>query len=370
LGQQRGARMQLRSLLTLVAGVVGTLVFLAVAIVFQANLRSYHDDTSEHAVRVRAQALGVFLTRTLYEEWRRVESSAQEFSGADLSALQARLDAVAGSDDKVSWMGVAAPDGTILASTGGLLSGESVAWRPWFQQGLSGPFAGDVHQSVLLARLLDPAPGEPLRFVDFSAPIVGANNQVLGVLGAHVNWRWVREVVAEAALQLELDAFVVNREGTVVLSTDSIDESSASLPSFEAARRGVTSNFTETWPDGTSYYSFTLPNLVYADMPPFGWGLVARLDESAFDLPERKFQRQMLAAGGVVWFAGVAIFAFVAGVFIRPLRRLSSALLSQSRGEPTDYIRQHRRTAEVQVLSEALARFQASDPTARPPPRN
>lgn len=362
--------MQLRSLLTLLVGLVGTAVFLAVAIVFQANLRSYHDDTSEHAVRVRAQALGVFLTRTLYEEWRRVESSAQEFSGADLSALQGRLDVLAGSDDKVSWMGVAAPDGTILASTGGLLRGESVARRSWFLQGLSGPFAGDVHQSVLLARLLDPPSGEPLRFVDFSAPIIGANKQVVGVLGAHVNWRWVREVVAEAAQQLELDAFVVNREGTVILSTKSIDESSASLPSFQAARRGVASNFTETWSDGTTYYSFTVPNLAYADMPPLGWGLVARLEETALDLPERKFQRQMSAAGAVVWFAAVVVFAFVAGVFIRPLRRLSSALLAQSRGEPTDYIRQHRRTAEVQVLSEALARFQASAPTSRPSPRN
>ena len=362
--------MQLRLLLTLVVGLVGTLVFLAVAIVFQVSLRSYHDDTSEHAVRVRAQSLGVFLTRTLYEEWRRVESSAQQFSGADLSALQEPLDALAGSDDKVSWMGVAAPDGTILASTGGLLEGASVARRPWFQQGLSGPFAGDVHQSVLLARLLDPPSGEPLRFVDFSAPVIGPNRQIVGVLGAHVNWRWVRQFVAEAARELELDAFVVNREGTVILSTESIDESSASLPSFQAARRGVTSNFTETWPDGTTYYSFTVPNLAYADMPPFGWGLVARLDGSAFDLPERKFQQQMSAVGAIVWFAGVVVFAFVAGILIRPLRRLSSALLAQSRGEPTDYIRQHRRTAEVQVLSEALARFQAGAPTGGRSPRN
>ena len=357
-------------MLTLLVGLVGLVVFLAVAIVFQANLHAYHDDASEHAVRVRAQALSVFLTRTLYEEWRRVESSARVFSGTDLSALQGPLDALAGSDDKISWMGVAAPDGTILASTGGLLRGESVARRPSFQQGLSGPFAGDVHQSVLLARLLDPPSGEPLRFVDFSAPIVGANKQVVGVLGAHVNWRWVRQLVAEAARELELDVFVVNREGTVILSTRSIDESSASLPSFQAARRGVASNFTETWSDGTTYYSFTVPNLAYADMPPFGWGLVARLDESAFDLPERKFQSQMLAAGAIVWFAGVVIFAFVAGIFMRPLRRLSSALLAQSRGEPTDYIRQHRRTAEAQVLSEALARFQAGAPSGGPAPRN
>lgn len=361
--------MQLRSLLTLVVGLVGAAVFLAVAIVFQANLRSYHNETSEHAVRIRAQSLGVFLTRALYEEWHRVEASAREFSGTDLSTLQGSLEVLAGSDDKVSWMGVAAPDGTILASTDGLLIGQSAAGSPWFQQGLSGPFAGDVHQFVLLSRLLSSPSGEPLRFVDFSAPIVGANKQVVGVLGAHVNWRWVRRIVSEAARELELDAFVVNREGTVILSTTSIDESSASLASFQAARRGVTSNFSETWSDGTTYNSFTVPNLTYADMPPLGWGLVARLNEAAFHLREQKFQRQMVAAGAAVWLAGVAVFAFVTGILVRPLRRLSAALLAQSRGEPTDHIRQHRRTAEVQVLSEALARFQASGPPGGPAPR-
>lgn len=352
--------MQLRTLLTLVVGLIGTAVFVIVALVFQNNLNIYRAETSEYAVRVRAQALGSFLTRTLYEEWRQLEASAAEFSGADLPALRERLDALAGNPDKISWMGVASPEGKVLASTGGLLEGQSVAERPWFQQGLAGPFAGDVHEAALLARLLQNDSSEPLRFVDFSAPIIGVDGQVIGVLGAHVNWRWVRNVAAEAARQLELDAFVVNREGTVVLATAPIDETSAALPSFQAARRGVTSNFTETWGDGTAYHSFTVPNLTYADMPPFGWALVARLEEGAFDLSEQNFQRQMWAAGAVLWFAVLVIFALVTGILIRPLRRLSAALLAQSKGEPTAYIREHRRTAESQVLSEALARFQAS----------
>ena len=362
--------MQLRSLLTIVVALIGTLAFLAVAIVFQANPRSYHADTSEHAVRVRAQALGVFLGRTLHEEWRRIESLAREFSGLAPEALQQRLGALNGTEQKIAWMGVAAPDGNVLAATRGLLVGRSVAQRPWFQQGLSGPFAGDVHEAVLLARLLEPPTGEPLRFVDFSAPIIGANNQITGVLGAHVNWRWVRQLVTEAAQQLELEAFVVNREGTVVLATASIDEDSAALASFQAARRGVRSHFSETWPDGTTYHSYTLPNLTYSDMPALGWGLVARLDESAFDISEQDFQRKMTAAGLIVWFAALVLFAYVAGVLIEPLRRLSAALLSHSRGEPTEYVRHHRRTAEAQVLSEALARFQASAPAADDPRRS
>ena len=54
--------MQIRTLLTLVVGLIGTAVFVIVALVFQNNLNAYQAETSEHAVRVRAQALGSFLT--------------------------------------------------------------------------------------------------------------------------------------------------------------------------------------------------------------------------------------------------------------------------------------------------------------------
>ena len=358
--------MQLRTLLTLVVGLLSALALAALTLVATANLDTYRSETAETAVRVRAQALGAFLTRSLYEEWQQIERTAGNIQDVrDADALQQRIDALGSADEKLSWLGVAAADGTVLASSRGMLRGENVAQRPWFQQGLVAPFAGDVHEAVLLARLMQSEGNEPLRFVDFSAPIHNANGETIAVLGAHVNWRWVRTLVEEAAQLLELDAFIVNRDGTIVLSTAAIDERATAMNSILAARRGVRAVFEETWPDGLEYQSFTVPELTYGSLPPFGWGLVARLDPTVLSGPQRRFQIQ-LALGAVLATLFIAtVFALISGGIIRPLRRIAGALLAQVKGEPTDYVREHRRFKEVRTLSEVLARLQSDEATDR-----
>lgn len=358
--------MQLRTLLTLVVGLLSALTLTVLSLVAAANLDTYRSETTEAAVRVRSQALGAFLARSLYEEWRQIERSAANIQEtSDTDALQQLVDAMGGTDDKVSWLGIAAADGTVLASSRGMLRGENVAQRPWFQQGLTGPFAGDVHEAVLLARLMQAEGDEPLRFVDFSAPVRNGSGEVIAVLGAHVNWRWVRTLVDEAAQLLDLDVFIVNREGTIVLSTAAVDDRTADMNSVLAARRGFQGVFEETWPDGLEYQSFTVPTLTYGSLPPFGWSLVARLDPAAFSGPQQRFQTQFALGAVLATLFIAAIFALVSGGIIRPLRRIASALLAQVKGEPTDYVREHRRFKEVQTLSEVLARLQSEEATDR-----
>ncbi len=358
--------MQLRTLLTLVVGLLSALALTALTLAAAANLSTYRSETAETAVRIRSQALGAFLTRSLYEEWGRIERSAASIRDLrDFDALQQRVDSMGSTDEKLSWLGVAAADGTVLASSRGMLRGENVAQRPWFQQGLVAPFAGDVHEAVLLARLMQSEGDEPLRFVDFSAPIRNADGEVIGVLGAHVNWRWVRTLVEEAAQLLELDVFIVNREGTIVLSTAAFDERTADMNSILAARRGVRAVFEETWPDGLEYQSFTVPDLTYASLPSFGWSLVARLDPTVLSGPQKRFQTQLVLGAVLATVCIATAFALISGGIIRPLRRIAGALLAQVKGEPTDYVREHRRFKEVQTLSEVLARLQSDGATDR-----
>lgn len=359
--------MQLRTLLAIVVGITTLIALVVLSGVFSAGLNDYRSETAEQAVRVRATTLGTMLERSLHEEWRNVELAAAAITSvADRQALQDRIDAMGATNEKVSWIGIAAPDGMVLASTRGMLVGENVGQRDWFQQGLTGPFAGDVHDALLLARLMQPEASDPLRFVDFSAPVLDASGNVIAVLGAHVNWQWVRGIVDEAAQLLELDAIVVNREGTIILSTAVIDESVAQVNSLQAARRGVAGVFEETWPDGVRYQVFTVPNLTYGSMPPFGWSLVARLDPAALAGPQQRFQTRFGLAAIAAWALVLAAFVFVAGILIMPLRRISSALLAQARGQPVTYVREHRRFKEVQVLSEVLARLQSGGRDAPP----
>lgn len=47
---------------------------------------------------------------------------------------------------------------------------------------------GDVHYALLLQSLLVHNSTEPLRFLDFSAPVLDANNQTIGVIAAHLKY--------------------------------------------------------------------------------------------------------------------------------------------------------------------------------------
>ena len=70
-----------------------------------------------------------------------------------------------------AWIGVADAQGVVRNATGGMLMGQGVAQRPWFQRGLVDAHV-DVHLAKLLDALLPPtAYGEPNRFLDFSGPI-------------------------------------------------------------------------------------------------------------------------------------------------------------------------------------------------------
>ena len=120
-----------------------------------------------------------------------------------------------------AWMGVADGDGRVRQAVNNLLVNQSVKQRPWFQAGLRDDYTGDPHEAVLLAKLLPGSPnGEPLRFIDFAAPIRNAQGQVVGVLGAHAHWSWVTKIVDAAVLQKgttpAVEALIVDNDGKVL----------------------------------------------------------------------------------------------------------------------------------------------------------
>lgn len=76
-------------------------------------------------------------------------------------------------------MGVADTDGHVRQAVKGLRVNQSVEARPWFQAGLQGNYTGYAHEAVLLTSLLPGGTtGEPLRFIDFAAPIRNADGQL------------------------------------------------------------------------------------------------------------------------------------------------------------------------------------------------
>lgn len=337
--------------------VCGVLVAFA-AWVYQSRADDAIDASLDRAVRIRTEAAGAALARSLHADWRDLSFLASQYSGSQ-TRVQGLMEGVRGDGARISWIGFARPDGRVMQATGGLLVGESVAERPWFRNGLRGHFAADVHEAVLLARLLGPSNGEAPRFVDLALPVRDQSGNVAGVLGMHIDAAWVETTLEELARSLGLELFLVGASGDVALSsTDEVPEPQ-SLEILRTARTGNTTALRETWPNGETYFASFVPQVGYSDLPDFGWALVGRLDPDQFRPGlDSAWRGLTLILGGALVLLVALTLGFVLA-FVRPLQGVVDAAERIATGEDI-YPPEPRAPREARQLSGALARLQDS----------
>lgn len=324
--------------------------------VVSERLTAFRQQALGQAVTVRASGVAFEFARILHHEWQDARTIAQEIALRDRSAIRSSLDLVVGDRSRVPWAGIAALDGTVTHASGGLLEGQNVSSRPWFQRGLEGDFAGDVHEAVLLAKLLPSDSGEPRHFLDLATPIRSADGRITGVLGLHLDYAWARNYLLETAEKLQIEAFVVNRQGEIVIGPGREGEI-LDLPSMRAASTGSAMTSRELWPHGESYFTTVIPEVGYADLPPFGWSLVARIDDSAFvetSASSRMTIVVFLVGFGLLLAAMTLLFL---QIFIVPLRRVADSARAILKGEDV-YPYEARSTTEAEIFSAAVSRLE------------
>jgi diguanylate cyclase (GGDEF)-like protein len=270
-----------------------------------------------------------------------------------------------------AWIGIATPDGRVLAATGGLLENRDVTVRPWFHAGQMAVIAEDYHPAAMLGSLL-PRATDPWRFVDVAGPIREADGTLRGVLAIHLSWKWARSL-AEELLTPALRAYgaeiiVVRSDGVVLLGPDDILEKPIATESLRRALAGGTGSVMERWPDGRTYmtgYSLTGRG---RDRAGLHWAVLARQTEvaalaSAHDF-EHRVQWLCLGLGLVLAVAA----ALLARRIVAPLKMLSSAIedLANAPAQGTSARIPHVNSFhEAQVLSDAMRDLVASERTHR-----
>lgn len=336
----------------------GIVIFAVTAVIIvQDRVRDFQDKAMEEAVRLRTDTARLAFARALDQDWQHLQAIAGDLAGLELEPLRAVLNASAGTEERISWAGFAAPGGQVIAASDGLLEGVDVSERPWFARGLQGPFAGDVHDALLLAAEVPAGPYGPARFLDMSVPVMDDAGRLRGVLGFHINAAWAEGFLVEIARTAEIDLMLVNPSGDVVVTTIIDAPLVLNLPSLRAAAAGIAMSGRETWPDGNGYFTTVLPSVTHGDLPSFGWRLVGRIQPS--DFPTTAGARLVLTAALAILVAG-AVYAFIAAIFsqiyLRPFMHLAQTADRMADGQE-DYPKEMRVPAEAQQLSAALSRL-------------
>lgn len=214
---------------------------------------------------------------------------------------------------EVAWLGVATRDGTVLAANGGLLEGKDVSARPWFKGALQGLFIGDLHEAVLLAKLL-PAQPEPWRFVDIALPLRDESGEVAAVLGAHLSWTWAER------LQKDLAAPLARLPGAHALLLDSGRTVLIGPPELVGKRLAAA-------PAGPAEHIWAeAGSKGYKDFKGLGWRVVVRQPTDAALAPVAEVRMARLQASAAVLAALLPLLWWVARRLSAPLRHMAGSL--------------------------------------------
>lgn len=245
---------------------------------------------------------------------------------ANASAAQKRdvMERTRAGQSHFSWLGVVAADGGIRIGTSGLLEGLSVAGRNWFEGALKTPqFFGNLHPATLLAPHIMNLDGAPLYLLDIALPLRGPGGEVTGVLGSHMNWKMIEEVVRQAletsSHSERLAAAVLADDGAILYDTQGATGNAGALLKALAPGQMIEAD----WPSGQKKYF-----LAMAPTPPgralgeLGWRIVVRQSAPAVHAGIARMRWQVLGAS---MLAGL-LFSLLGLLAIRgvthPLRRL------------------------------------------------
>ncbi|WGF88676.1 bifunctional diguanylate cyclase/phosphodiesterase [Marinivivus vitaminiproducens] len=335
----------LKGLLAVVFGFAGLASAAIVATAAQRESAQQLRDKIDAELQGTAQFIAERLDRAMFLRWRdmqivtampalRNRTTTDEEIRVFLGRLKSTL-------TDYAWIGLAGPDGRIRVATDGLLEGQDASDRPWFKGSQNGPFAGDVHEALLLAKALPPPPdGEPIRLVDVAAPIRDDDGELIGVVAAHLHWGWAREITGwhrEISRSANgPDALIISQDDRVLLGPRHL----IGVPAVSLGSDGWLIGHAKT--QG------------FRDYPGLGWRVEVRQSVEQALAPVNELTRYIM-----LWSVSVALALALAGFFladqiVQPLARLSRAANRLSRGEivPLPRASGYR---EAAILSGALA---------------
>ncbi|MBV4488466.1 diguanylate cyclase [Pseudomonas sp. SWRI153] len=342
----------LRSHLTLWFGGLSLLTLLSVGFYFGHIATEQMKQASGNALLNTARAAATLLGEQLRERQLEVYllSRAPHLERGDLDnpnilkSMQLRTQA----RTEYAWMGVTDAEGQVHQAVNNLLVGQSVQKRPWFQVGLRRQYTGDPHEAVLLAKLLPGLPnGEPLRFIDFAAPIHNAEGKVIGVLGAHAHWSWVTRIVESAAFSHknsapDIQALIVDHDGKVLYPEALMGQQMA-----------VNDSVTPGWTTGNGY----LTSMVSVPTPSgtaLSWSIAIRQPLETALQPARLLQYELLLLGvfAAVVFGLVAYY--LALYLSRPIEQLARSAKQVQNNQPGARFQLQHPVLEIAQLGQSI----------------
>ncbi|KRQ96427.1 diguanylate cyclase [Bradyrhizobium jicamae] len=270
--------------------------------------------------------------------------------------LRRALEQLQATFSDLAWIGFADVNGKVVAATGGLLEGASVAARPWFKEGLQRLAIGDVHEAVLLASLLaQREDGEPYRFVDLAFPVKDSSGKLLGVLGGHLNWDWASQLIKDVEANdgdTDTRLSIIDKNGVVLVGPDkgTTRYGGEQLANILKKRKGAFSEISGDQRMLTAFYvgmghrEYQGLNWIVTASQPTGIALAAAISSAEI----------ILGIGAVTALIGLGLAVVISRRIARPIIAITTEADRIGRASGPTMLARQSGSVEVVQLTRAL----------------
>lgn len=351
----------LRIRLTLLFGTLAFLIGTAVSLYINYFVSLRMTETKGDSIQMLARTIAMSISENLRERQREVGLLAQSpllmKAPLDSAELRKNLDRTKNTYRHYAWIGVTDAQGKVQASSERLLEGESVAARPWFINGVKATYFGDVHDAVLLSKYLLAGQAtqpnqEPLRFVDFAAPIFDEQGKVRGVLGTHAHWRWVDEIIqrhlsADAKAEA-VEVFITNKQNAVLSPFAAIGKLTMPQQVLEKQEYQILN-----WKDQEAYLVSSIPINLFGESDQL-WRVIVRQPISKALSNVSELHQKMWLLGIITTSILMLLTYWLSRAISTPIEQLSAIAGRVADGDEYTEMNVHSSTRELKALTASL----------------
>ncbi len=330
---------------------------LAFTIVADRRLEQVESGIQSESVYLRGEALRMNFAKALEREWNSINAVAGTLDVSNVDGTRPRLTAISRISNSIAWTGMADASGRLVASSQPVLEGRNVSNSRWFTRGLAGTYAGTVDASDSLVRLVPSDSETDIKFLDMSVAIRDAYGRAEGVLLYRLNLGWIASYLEESADALQMDVFLVDGRGQLIISHHDAVGQPLSSRGEQIAASGQSGVFRISSPGQEDVFLAAVPKLASGDLAALDWRLLTRVPtginrSGPLSMPTELVW--LILGLGLALMAATSIFI---RYFLSPLQDLAQEAVAIAEGNET-YPSELRSSREAARLSSAIVRLQ------------
>ncbi len=309
----------------------------------------------------RAISILDVLDRGMFERSREIQNAAIlediREPGVPVERKRDILERLQRTFNAYAWIGICDAEGKGSVGTGKYLEGKDLSKRPWCTKGRDRTYLGDMHDALLLSKLLPNPSGEMFYLVDVATPVIDNKGVLQGVLCGHIFWKWAEEVLDSKKVPGK-DIFLLSQDGMVLSGPEAARSDLGKLApiTMQTIKSSSQSSgyLLEKWSNGKTYLVGYAKSSGYRDYPGMGWISLMREDVTQAFAPARQLRERILSVGLGLGLLFAWLGWLMAGRISRPITRISLAADKIAAGELSHQVGVYPGRDEVAHLSSAI----------------